>query len=61
VVAEGVETPGQLELLRRLKCNHSQGYLHSRPVAAADFERLLVSQAQAVRTARAHPAEKRSR
>jgi PAS domain S-box-containing protein/diguanylate cyclase (GGDEF)-like protein len=61
VVAEGVETAGQLELLRRLKCNHSQGYLHSRPVAAADFERLLVSQAQAVRTARAHPAEKRSR
>jgi diguanylate cyclase (GGDEF)-like protein len=44
VVAEGVETLGQLEQLRRLKCNYSQGYLHSRPVAAADLERMLATQ-----------------
>jgi EAL domain-containing protein (putative c-di-GMP-specific phosphodiesterase class I) len=44
VVAEGVETTGQLDLLRKLKCNQSQGYLHSRPVPAAEFERLLAAQ-----------------
>jgi PAS domain S-box-containing protein/diguanylate cyclase (GGDEF)-like protein len=43
VVAEGVETLGQLELLRRLKCNYSQGYLHSRPVPAAELERMLTT------------------
>jgi len=40
-VAEGVETKEQADLLRQLKCNHSQGYLHSRPVPAVEFERLL--------------------
>jgi EAL domain-containing protein (putative c-di-GMP-specific phosphodiesterase class I) len=29
-IAEGVETEEQLALLRKLKCNHSQGFLHSR-------------------------------
>jgi len=43
-VAEGVETPGQLEVLRRLKCDQSQGFLHSKPVPAEEFERLLASQ-----------------
>jgi diguanylate cyclase (GGDEF)-like protein/PAS domain S-box-containing protein len=37
VVAEGIETRGQLELLKELGCRHGQGYLFSRPV---DFERL---------------------
>jgi diguanylate cyclase (GGDEF)-like protein len=40
-VAEGVETPEQLEELRRLGCNYGQGYLFSRPVEAAEFGRLL--------------------
>ena len=34
VVAEGVETREQLELLRSLKCEYGQGYLFSRPVNA---------------------------
>jgi diguanylate cyclase (GGDEF)-like protein len=34
VVAEGVETREQLELLRSLKCEYGQGYLFSRPVDA---------------------------
>lgn len=34
VVAEGVETPDQLELLRSLKCEYGQGYLFSKPVDA---------------------------
>jgi diguanylate cyclase (GGDEF)-like protein/PAS domain S-box-containing protein len=41
VVAEGIETPSQYELLRRLGCRLGQGYLFSRPVCAADAERLL--------------------
>lgn len=40
-VAEGVETPEQLRLLRTLGCGHSQGYLHSRPVPVAQFTELL--------------------
>lgn len=44
VLAEGVETQGQLEILRGMGCNQSQGYLHSRPVAAEQFEKLLREQ-----------------
>ncbi|MDE2051244.1 MAG: EAL domain-containing protein [Gammaproteobacteria bacterium] len=41
VVAEGVETEGQLEALRGMGCDQSQGYLHSRPVPAEQLEKLL--------------------
>jgi diguanylate cyclase (GGDEF)-like protein len=41
VVAEGVETPEQCSLLGGLGCDYGQGYLWSRPLPAADFERLL--------------------
>jgi len=44
VVAEGVETEGQLAMLRKLGCNQSQGYLHSRPVPVEQFEKLLREQ-----------------
>src|ERR1700677_704540 len=40
-VAEGVETPSQLEYLTRHGCDVSQGYLHSRPVPKDEFERLM--------------------
>jgi len=40
-VAEGVETPEQFEMLANMGCDQSQGYLHSRPLAAADMESLL--------------------
>jgi diguanylate cyclase (GGDEF)-like protein len=43
VVAEGVESATQLELLRRLHCDEYQGFLFSRAVPAAEFERLLIS------------------
>jgi EAL domain-containing protein (putative c-di-GMP-specific phosphodiesterase class I) len=43
-VAEGVETEAQLAMLRRMGCNHSQGYLHSRPIAAEQLEKLLLEQ-----------------
>ncbi len=37
VVAEGVETERQLELLRELDCDYAQGFLFSRPVPAAEL------------------------
>ena len=37
VIAEGVETPVQLEFLSQLGCSACQGYLFGRPVSAADF------------------------
>jgi diguanylate cyclase (GGDEF)-like protein/PAS domain S-box-containing protein len=40
-VAEGVETQAQLELLKAMHCNQSQGYLHGRPVAAQQAAALL--------------------
>ena len=40
-VAEGVETVEQLEILRALGCEHSQGYLHGRPVPVEQFDELL--------------------
>ncbi|USX23584.1 EAL domain-containing protein [Oxalobacteraceae bacterium OTU3REALA1] len=43
VVAEGVETPRQLELLRELGCQQAQGYLLGRPVPAAAMAELLAA------------------
>ena len=37
LVAEGVETEQQLAFLRQLNCDYIQGYLFSKPLAAADF------------------------
>jgi EAL domain-containing protein (putative c-di-GMP-specific phosphodiesterase class I) len=45
VVAEGVETEPQLNLLARLTCDQYQGFLCSPAVPAGEFERLLASQA----------------
>ena len=41
VVAEGVETREQLNLIRQLGCYEVQGYCFSRPVPATDFAKLL--------------------
>ena len=42
VIAEGVETAAQLDYLRRNGCDEMQGYYFSPPVAAADFEQILI-------------------
>lgn len=44
VVAEGVETPDQLEMLRNMGCDAVQGYLIAQPVAAQELEPLLCAQ-----------------
>ncbi|WP_432697261.1 putative bifunctional diguanylate cyclase/phosphodiesterase [Marinobacterium sp. YM272] len=41
VVAEGVESEGQLHLLRQMNCDQVQGYLLSRPLVKTDFEAML--------------------
>jgi EAL domain-containing protein (putative c-di-GMP-specific phosphodiesterase class I)/GGDEF domain-containing protein len=43
VIAEGVETVGQLNLLRDAGCNLVQGYFFSAPLPAAEFERKLLN------------------
>ncbi len=44
VVAEGVETEGQRNLLAAAGCDYAQGYLFSKPVPPAEFEKLLIAQ-----------------
>ena len=39
--AEGVETKGQMDLLRSKNCHQAQGYLISRPCPASDIPKLL--------------------
>jgi EAL domain-containing protein (putative c-di-GMP-specific phosphodiesterase class I) len=41
VVAEGVETLEQLELLREYHCDEIQGYLFSRPLPLSELPPLL--------------------
>ncbi len=43
VVAEGVETPGQIDFLRRAGCDRLQGFGVSAPLSAAAFSELLAS------------------
>jgi diguanylate cyclase (GGDEF)-like protein/PAS domain S-box-containing protein len=43
VVAEGLETPEHLDVLRRLGCRYGQGYLFSRPVRVDEASQLLES------------------
>ena len=41
VIAEGVETAAQRDLLKSIHCDFGQGYLFSRPVPPAEFTELL--------------------
>jgi diguanylate cyclase (GGDEF)-like protein/PAS domain S-box-containing protein len=43
VIAEGVETDAQWDFLSQNGCTAFQGYLFSRPLPLADFERLLLA------------------
>jgi EAL domain-containing protein (putative c-di-GMP-specific phosphodiesterase class I) len=37
IIAEGVETRQELNLLRELNCDAIQGYIYARPMSTADF------------------------
>lgn len=41
VIAEGVETPEQLEFLRSINCQEIQGYIYSKPLTAVAAEAFL--------------------
>ena len=43
VIAEGVETAGQLALLKEAGCDFAQGYYFSKPIAADAFEVWLLA------------------
>ncbi|WP_342113262.1 EAL domain-containing protein [Pseudoduganella sp. OTU4001] len=44
IIAEGVETEGQLAYLQRYQCDEAQGYHLSRPIAAEAFAALLAQE-----------------
>ena len=47
VIAEGVETEQQLQVIKQLQCNNVQGYLFGKPMPTDRFETLLREQATA--------------
>lgn len=44
VVAEGVETKEQIDLLKELKCHYAQGFYLHRPLTIDDFEKALFTE-----------------
>ena len=53
VLAEGVETKEQLELLRQQECDHVQGHIVGRPMPGEEFVELLVRTTSPSRNRRA--------
>ena len=45
VIAEGVETKAQQDILIKMGCDYAQGFFYSPPVHSEDFEKLLFASA----------------
>ena len=43
VIAEGVETETQIQLLKKMGCELVQGYYFSRPLPASAFEKSIIN------------------
>lgn len=48
VIAEGIETAEQLDILKTLQCNMGQGYFFSRPLTVAQLEAQLFQRSQSI-------------
>jgi diguanylate cyclase len=57
VIAEGVETPEQLEFLQMLGCDQYQGYHHSAAMPASEFAELIRHGGQAQKPAEPQAAD----
>ncbi len=57
IVAEGVETDEQLDFLAKRGCHVIQGYYYSRPIPAAEFEKLLRAEVLPLSNVTCEPAE----
>ena len=44
VIAEGIETQGQCELLKQSGCEYGQGYLFAKPLPVDEFEQLIMGE-----------------
>ena len=42
VIAEGIETREQFDLLRQMQCDFGQGFYFARPMPAAEFEQFVL-------------------
>ena len=60
VVAEGIETEDQFEVLRAMGCDVGQGYLFARPLPAVDAGRLLSPSRSTASTRAAAPVPKKA-
>lgn len=50
VIAEGVETAQQRDLLAEAGCDYAQGYLYAQPMRAAEFEAFVATYASSTQT-----------
>ena len=41
-VAEGIETRGQIEILKHMRCDYIQGYVYYKPMPQKEYEKLLL-------------------
>ena len=51
IIAEGVESFDQLEMVRDLKVSHVQGYIFSRPIAVADLQSAMTAETWTIKPA----------